>query len=773
MMRLKLPLLLAACFAIPTVSQAAGIRQLLPSQPVTVRDLVEMTRFGSEHQLLTDADGRRAIELSPDRKKFAVVIRKGDIHSNTTRYSLLVFRLVGRLVDSRPINVASLSSSSNRPAISQVEWLRDSDSLTFLGERPGGTPQLYRTRIHDLKMVRLTDNPAGVVEYSMNLDGDAFVYAASAKLATGDAALPKTGFAITTQRLHDLYVTGWPPPEELKQLFVKSKGMKAPRPVGHPFYSCDSDHPGRRMTISDSGKFAMVCSFTLDPPASWDEYKPGFQTLSLTTKGTPQDPYSCPLQTLLVDLDAKSVGPLLNAPEVRASEGSALFVWTKRNTALLMNIFLPLDSSRGAEKLTRRESVYAAEVSVPERKIVEIARQQAPFHAYYLKVQARGDVFVTDPIVAAWGSPLVLRQDAAGWTMRTENKAHEGTPVVAFEQAMNERPKITETIDGRETEIFDPNRSFSSLQFGRVASFTWTMHRGDKMEGALYYPPKYVAGHKYPLVIQTHGYSRHQFSPDGPFTTAYAAQPLASRGFVVLQIPNANGYSDPQTVAKEAAVFGTATESTFDQDQIESAIEELDRQGLVDTNRIGLSGFSRTVYQVLYTLTHPHFHYAAAVVADGADFGYGHCIFDMSVENQQTLCELMNGGKVPFGEGLSAWEKSAPNFRLDKIEAPLLLQSILEPLGEWEIFSGLRWLKKPAEMIDFYPEGEHELVQPQQVFLSEESVVDWYSFWMTGYEDPDPAKREQYDRWRRLCDLQVAERKGQPTYCVPSTPTAH
>jgi len=28
--------------------------------------------------------------------------------------------------------------------------------------------------------------------------------------------------------------------------------------------------------------------------------------------------------------------------------------------------------------------------------------------------------------------------------------------------------------------------------------------------------------------------------------------------------------------------------------------------------------------------------------------------------------------------------------------------------------------------------------------------VDWYCFWLKGEEDPDPAKSEQYRRWRKL-----------------------
>jgi hypothetical protein len=33
-------------------------------------------------------------------------------------------------------------------------------------------------------------------------------------------------------------------------------------------------------------------------------------------------------------------------------------------------------------------------------------------------------------------------------------------------------------------------------------------------------------------------------------------------------------------------------------------------------------------------------------------------------------------------------------------------------------------------------------------------AVDWFRFWLKGEEDPDPAKAEQYARWRGLKKLQ-------------------
>jgi hypothetical protein len=37
--------------------------------------------------------------------------------------------------------------------------------------------------------------------------------------------------------------------------------------------------------------------------------------------------------------------------------------------------------------------------------------------------------------------------------------------------------------------------------------------------------------------------------------------------------------------------------------------------------------------------------------------------------------------------------------------------------------------------------------------------VDWFPFWLLDYEDPDPAKKEQYERWRGLREMQAENDK--------------
>jgi hypothetical protein len=102
--------------------------------------------------------------------------------------------------------------------------------------------------------------------------------------------------------------------------------------------------------------------------------------------------------------------------------------------------------------------------------------------------------------------------------------------------------------------------------------------------------------------------------------------------------------------------------------------------------------------------------------------------------------------------------EAAPGFNLNRVQTPLLIQAITAPsiLEEWEIYASLRLQRKPVEMI-YIPDGQHILQKPLERLASQQSDVDWFRFWLQDYEDPDPAKVEQYLRWRELRKLRDAQ----------------
>jgi len=193
-------------------------------------------------------------------------------------------------------------------------------------------------------------------------------------------------------------------------------------------------------------------------------------------------------------------------------------------------------------------------------------------------------------------------------------------------------------------------------------------------------------------------------------------------------------------------------------EDFEAAIDHLDSLGLIDRSRVGLIGFSRTCFHVLYTLTHSRRPIAAAALTDGVDLSY---LQYMLFENTRPgsgdrLDEYtpMNGGP-PWGKNFDLWRERAPGFNLDRVSAPLRLEAIgvASVLEEWEPYAGLVLQHKPVELF-VIPEGTHLLVKPWERLASSQGNADWFRFWLKGEEDLDPAKADQYARWRELRKLQ-------------------
>jgi hypothetical protein len=312
---------------------------------------------------------------------------------------------------------------------------------------------------------------------------------------------------------------------------------------------------------------------------------------------------------------------------------------------------------------------------------------------------------------------------------------------VSLEENSNTRPKIfvTSRKDNRRALLFDLNPQFSQVTFGRVEAVTWKAADGHEVFGGLYYPPKYQLGRRYPLVIQTHGFQKDRFWVDGPWSSAFAAQPLAAKDILVLQVGSS---VDPSETRR---VRNTPSELSSEMAAYEGAIDYLEGRGLIDRTRVGIIGFSRTVSYVAYTLTHSKYNFAAATMADGFDAGYVNLMLWGGADYIQA-----NGG-LPFGSSLSSWTQNSPGFNLDKVNAPVRLEYYGWGgfLGGWQTFSGLSLLKKPVDFV-WLPYGTHLLVKPWERLVSQQGNVDWFNFWLNGVNDSDPSKAAEYERWEQL-----------------------
>lgn len=61
----------------------------------------------------------------------------------------------------------------------------------------------------------------------------------------------------------------------------------------------------------------------------------------------------------------------------------------------------------------------------------------------------------------------------------------------------------------------------------------------------------------------------------------------------------------------------------------------------------------------------------------------------------------------------------------------------------------------------YYPRAEHNITMPWERLTSQGGAFDWFRFWLLGEEDPNPAKADQYERWREMRELDASRQLGQ------------
>lgn len=778
MKRLYAVLLITTAFSWISTGLATAQRRSF-----TVGDDISLTRFGDPY-----GGDTKAITLSPDGRLAAVHSERGSLKDDRLEDDLRIYdlRQVERYVTGTDpkgspqpvwdIHEATNQDGANSCLIRHIRWSADSASVAFLLRNEAGHIQLMLASLRDRKVDVLTPAERDVSGFEIR-DREHYAFTVRTERpernhSGGDPVMTVVGPKQTA--LEVVFRDDFQDNSDRSELWAASGGPAAPvisRKTGRPIVLYEDGV--NSLALSPTAASVLAALPLENIPAEWvSRFPPAYPGAMDALKAGPQDlnaPIGVHYASEYVNIELKSgiVTPLSGTPSaIRAGwweSAAALPAWSSDGSAVVLpGVFL---ADRGLSNGRPCIAVSEQLGDAPLECVDQLKRELAGgLEEGYVNIKSVGfspgrkdEVFVgyetrnADSKGDQEGVKTFIRVAPGIWKVKSDEMRGDSSGKLTLDVKMSfkEPPVLiaTDSKSGRARVIWDANPQLKHVDLGDQSLYHWKDQTGRDWDAILYMPSGYISGRRYPLVIENHGYSEDFFEPSGGFPSAFAAQELAAAGMAVLQMRDCRGRA-------------TASEGPCNVIGYESAVEQLASAGLVDPKRVGIIGFSRTVYYVMEALTTGKIHFAAASITDGTNLGYFQHILH-SGATAWTNEDLSMMGGAPFGPGLRQWVERSPEFNLDKVSTPLRIvggsRSRANALYMWEPYAIMREMNKPVEFV-LLNTNEHIVTNPAVRLAAQGGNVDWFGFWLQGHEDPDPAKANQYSRWeslRKLRDIQT------------------
>ncbi|HET7558272.1 MAG TPA: S9 family peptidase, partial [Rhodanobacteraceae bacterium] len=170
---------------------------------------------------------------------------------------------------------------------------------------------------------------------------------------------------------------------------------------------------------------------------------------------------------------------------------------------------------------------------------------------------------------------------------------------VAFIAVTSEHPDelyVLDSVNAKPRRLTDLNAFVEQLKLGRSEAVQWKSADGFDEDGVLTYPPGFKQGGKYPLVLVIHG------GPEGSSDLRFSplVQLFAANGFLVFQ-PNYRGSTNLGDKYQHAIFRDTGEGPGKD---VMAGLATVEKLGIVDTTRIGVSGWSYGGYMTTWLTGH-------------------------------------------------------------------------------------------------------------------------------------------------------------------------
>jgi len=306
-------------------------------------------------------------------------------------------------------------------------------------------------------------------------------------------------------------------------------------------------------------------------------------------------------------------------------------------------------------------------------------------------------------------------------------------------------------VTGRIKVLAEPNARYGEVASLHTVAQRWRNRFGYVNTGYVTFPRDYISGHRYPVLLVTHGVDAANLFAWGGFQWQFPIQVFAEEGYFVLSVNEARRGLNAAPYMKGAHKLSTSAlwfaNSINPMASLEAAVEALIASGRANAQEIGIAGYSYGAETTSFVVSHSHV-FRAASIGDDAWWDAGGYWGGEAVDRY--AYDSLFGGP-PFDPRAEAnYLKYSPSARTTQITCAILQEFSGHQAHEaLELNELLLHAQIPTELV-VYPAEAHIFYRPRDRAMAMQRNLEWFNYWLRGKRDGNPVDPGEYQRWDKM-----------------------
>src|SRR5581483_7052965 len=274
-------------------------------------------------------------------------------------------------------------------------------------------------------------------------------------------------------------------------------------------------------------------------------------------------------------------------------------------------------------------------------------------------------------------------------------------------------------------QVTKTNPFQSNYAWGRAELIEYKSDRGERLQGALFYPAGYEPGRKYPMVVYLYerlsdGLHRYSAPSERDY---YNVGAFTQQGYFLFE---------PDIVFRPREPGLSVVEC------VTPAVKKVVEMGLVDARKVGVVGHSWGGFDTAYLATHTDVFAAAVAGAPITDLvsNYGNHHWSSGIAETDHIETGQQRMEVPLWEDLQAYVRNSAVFNVQNMKTPLMIEvgdsdgTVFWHQGV-ELYNIARRARKDVVLLVYAGEDHGLRKKPNQIDYHRR-IIEWLGHYLKG-----------------------------------------